>query len=70
MQIHEVYPVSSALVTCTCDEGGGQYTQPYLGYINSFNLKMDYVNGNRVTVPYTCPDRSGTSAIHQQATIT
>lgn len=60
MRIHEMYPDSSATVTCTCDEGGGQYTQPYPGYTSNFNLRMDYVNGNTITQPYTCPDCSGT----------
>jgi hypothetical protein len=68
MQLHEVYPTSSAIVTCTCDEGGGQYNQPYPGYTNSFNLKMNYVNGNRITVPYTRPDCSGTYSWHLQFT--
>ena len=68
MQMHEVYPDSSALVTCTCDDGGGQYTQPYSGYTTSFNLKMDYVNGNTITQPYTCPDCSGTYSWRLQFT--
>jgi len=68
MQLHEVYPDSSALVTCTCDDGGGQYTQLYQGYTLSLNLKMDYVNGNTITQPYTCPDCSGTYSYRLQFT--
>ena len=68
MQIIEVYPASSALVTCTCDDGGHQYTQPFIGYTNSHNFKMDYVNGNTITQPYTCPDCSGTYSYRLQFT--
>ena len=66
MQIHEVYPDSSALVSCACDTGDGQYTQLYPGYTLSFPLIMDYVNGNTIKEPYTCPGCSGTYSYHLQ----
>ena len=60
MQIHEVYPDSSALVTCTGDDSCPIYTQPYPGTTTDFNLRMNYVDGYTDTQPYTCPNCSGT----------
>lgn len=58
MQIQEVYPPSSALVTCTGDDCP-IYTQPYPGSTNSFDMDMAYIDGNLITQPYDCPNCSG-----------
>ena len=59
LQINEVYPGSSALVTCTGDESCPIYTQTYPGSTNSYTMNMNYVDGATITQPYQCPNCSG-----------
>lgn len=54
----EVYPDSSALVTCTGDSCP-IYTQQFPGSTNTFSMDIPYVDGNLITRPYTCPNCSG-----------
>lgn len=68
MQLHEVYPDSSAPCTCTCPDGGGTYTQIYPGTSSNYNLKMDYSDGTTVTGPPICPNCSGTYSWRLQFT--
>lgn len=68
MNIQEVYPDSSALVTCTGDNSCPVYTQPYPGTTTTFNLNMSYFNENTVLQPYTCPNCSGTYSWRLQFT--
>lgn len=60
LQLHfnEVYPDSSALVTCSGDSCP-IYTQQFPGSTNAFNMNIPYVDGNLITRPYTCPNCSG-----------
>ncbi len=59
LQIQEVYPESSAAVTCTGDDSCPRYIQTFPGSSNSFSLQMGYANGATVTRPYTCTHCSG-----------
>ncbi|MFZ5799090.1 MAG: hypothetical protein ACOY3O_11765 [Thermodesulfobacteriota bacterium] len=59
MQISEVYPDSSALVTCTGGDSCPSYTQLFPGSTTNFTLKMTYAEGTNVTQPYQCPSCSG-----------
>jgi hypothetical protein len=68
MQVHEVYPESSALVTCTGDDNCPIYTQTYPGSTNSYDLNMNYVDGTTIVQPYSCPDCSGTYSWRLQFT--
>lgn len=54
----EVYPDSSALVTCSGDSCP-TYTQQFPGSTNSFDMNIPYVDGQLITQPYTCPNCSG-----------
>jgi len=68
MEIHEVYPNSSALVTCTGDDDCPIYTQPFPGTTNDFNMEIDYINGTTITQPYMCDNCSGTYSWRLQFT--
>lgn len=55
----EVYPDSSALVTCTGGDSCPIYTQQFIGSTNTFSMDIPYVDGQLITQPYTCPNCSG-----------
>ncbi|WP_028580555.1 hypothetical protein [Desulfogranum japonicum] len=59
MNITEVYPNSSAVVTCTGGDSCPTYTQTFPGATVNHTLVMNYVDGTVVIKPYTCSNCSG-----------